>query len=149
MTVVDLCTSSGHALYFYQVLWNYLERYQSYRADTISIPKISKGNNSAKNVGGVTVFNLCTSSDRALHLCQVSWNYLERYQSYGADTNDQPLTDWRTDGRTDTQKFGGYNIIPRHFLWGGGGIKIVYCDMISHNSTATTYPSSTDHLTLG
>ena len=24
---------------------------------------------------------------------------------------------WRTDGRTDTQKFGGYNIIPRHFLW--------------------------------
>ena len=35
-------------------------------------PKISKGNNSAKNVGGVTVVNLCTSSDRALHLCQVS-----------------------------------------------------------------------------
>ena len=55
MTVVNLCTSSGHALYFYQVLLNYLERYQSYRADTISIPKISKGNNSAKNVGGVTV----------------------------------------------------------------------------------------------
>ena len=37
----------------------------------ISIPKISKGNNSAKNVGGVTVVNLCTSSDHALHLCQV------------------------------------------------------------------------------
>ena len=34
--------------------------------------KISKGNNSAKNVGGVTVINLCTSSDRALHLYQVS-----------------------------------------------------------------------------
>ena len=103
VTVVDLCTSSGHALYFYQVLWNYLERYQSYRADTISIPKISKGNNSAKNVGGVTVVNLCTSSDRALHLCQVSWNYLERYQSYGPDTNVQPLTDGRTDRRTDGQ----------------------------------------------
>ena len=101
VTVVDLCMSSGHALYFYQVLWNYLKRYQSYRADTISIPKISKENNSAKNVGGVTVVNLCTSSDHALHLCQVSWNYLERYQSYGADTNDQPLTDGRTDGRTD------------------------------------------------
>ena len=28
-------------------------------------------------------------------------------------------TDRRTDGRTDTQKFGGYNIIPRHFLWRG------------------------------
>ena len=37
--------------------------------------------------------------------------------------NDQPLTDGqtdgRTDGRTDTKKFGGYNIIPRHFLWRG------------------------------
>ena len=33
--------------------------------------KISKGNNSAKNVGGVTVVNLCTSSDHALYLCQV------------------------------------------------------------------------------
>ena len=101
--VVDLCTSSGHPLYFNQVLWNYLERYQSYRADTISILKISKGNNSAKNVGGVTVVNLCTSSDRALHLYQVSWNYLERYQSYGPDTNVQPLTDGRTDGQTDGQ----------------------------------------------
>ena len=101
VTVVDLGTSSGHALYFYQVLWNYLEWYQSYRPDTISIPKMSKGNNSAKNVGGVTVVNLCTSSDHALHLCQVSWNYLEWYQSYRADTNDQPLMDGRTDRRMD------------------------------------------------
>ena len=101
VTVLNLCTSSGHALYFYQVLWNYLERYQSYRADTISILKISKGNNSAKNVGGVTVLNLCTSSDHALYLCQVSWNYLEGYQSNGADTNDQPLTDGQTDRRTN------------------------------------------------
>ena len=31
------------------------ERYQSNRADTISIRKITKGNNSAKNVGGVTL----------------------------------------------------------------------------------------------
>ena len=119
VTVVDLCTSSGHALYFYQVLWNYLKRYQSYKVDTISILKISKGNNSAKNVGGVTVVNLCMSSDRVLYLCQVSWNYLKQYQSYGADTNVQPLTDGRTEGQTDTQKFGGYNIIPRHFLWQG------------------------------
>ena len=88
---------------FLPSFWNYLERYQSYRADTISIPKISKGNNSAKNVGGVTVVDLCTSSDRALHLYQVSWNYLERYQSYGPDTNVQPLTDGRTDGQTDGQ----------------------------------------------
>ena len=48
--------------------------------------KISKGNNSAKNVGVVTIFNLCTSSGHVLYLCQVSRNYLERYQSYRADT---------------------------------------------------------------
>ena len=67
----------------------------------------------------VTVFNLCTSSGHALHLCQVSWNYLSRYQSYGADTNDELLTEGRTDGRTDTQNVGGYNIIPRHFFVAG------------------------------
>ena len=62
----------------------------------------------------MTVVNLCTSSYHALYLCQVSLNYLERYQSYGADTNDQPLT----DGRTDTQKFGGYNSTPPLFVAG-------------------------------
>ena len=36
-------------------------------ADTISILN-TKGNNSAKNVGGVTVVNLCTSSDHALFI---------------------------------------------------------------------------------
>ena len=86
MTVFNLCMSSGHALFFNQVLWNHLKRYQSYKADTISILKITKGNNSAKNVGRVTVINLCTLSGHALYLCQVSWNYLERYQSYRADT---------------------------------------------------------------
>ena len=40
--------------------------------DTISIPKISKENNSAKNVGGVTVVDLCTSSGNALYFYQVS-----------------------------------------------------------------------------
>ena len=71
VTVGHLCTSSGHALYFYQVLRNYLKLYQSYRADTISIRKITKGNNSAKNMGGVTVFDLCTSSGHALYFYQV------------------------------------------------------------------------------
>ena len=71
VTVVDLCTSSSHALYFYQVLRNYLKRYQSYRADTISILKITKGNNSAKIVGGLTVLYLCTSSGHALYFYQV------------------------------------------------------------------------------
>ena len=35
----------------------------------ISILKISKGNNSAKNVGGVNVVNLCTSSGHAIYIC--------------------------------------------------------------------------------
>ena len=38
----------------------------------ISILKISKGNNSAKNADGVTAFNLCKSSGHALYLFQVS-----------------------------------------------------------------------------
>ena len=50
--------------------YNYLERYQSYRADTISIRKITKGNNSAKNEGGVTVVNLCMSSGHTLYFYQ-------------------------------------------------------------------------------
>ena len=48
--------------------------------------RITKGNNSAKSVGGITVVNFCTSSGHALYLCQVSSNNLERYQSYRADT---------------------------------------------------------------
>ena len=50
------------ALYFYEVLRNYLERYQSYRVHTFSIRKIRKGNNYAKKAGGVVVINVCTSS---------------------------------------------------------------------------------------
>ena len=68
---INLSTSSGHALYFYQVLLNYLDPYQSYRVDTISILKITKGNNSAKNVGGINAVNLCTSSGHALYFYQV------------------------------------------------------------------------------
>ena len=41
-----------------------------YRAGTISIQKITKGNNSAKNVGGVTVVYLCTSG-HALYFYKV------------------------------------------------------------------------------
>ena len=71
VTVVNLCMSSGHALYFYQVLRHYLKRYQCYREDTISILKILKGNNSAKNVGGVNVVHLCTSNGHALYFYHV------------------------------------------------------------------------------
>ena len=40
--------------------------------DMISLPKITKGNNSEKNVGGVNVINLCMLSGHALYLCRVS-----------------------------------------------------------------------------
>ena len=86
VTVFNLCTSSGHASYLCQVSCNYLKQHQSYKADTISILKITKGNNSPNNVGGVTVFNLCTSSGHALYFYQVLWKYLERYQCYRVDT---------------------------------------------------------------
>ena len=38
----------------------------------MSIRKLIMGNNSAKNVVGATVVNLCMSSGHALYLCQVS-----------------------------------------------------------------------------
>ena len=42
----------------------------------ISILKITKGNNSAKNVGGVTVLYLCISTGHALYFYQVLLNFL-------------------------------------------------------------------------
>ena len=72
VTSFNLCKMAGHALHLYQASKNYFKLYQSYRADTISILKITKGNNSAKNVGGTTVVNLCMSSGHAIYLCQVS-----------------------------------------------------------------------------
>ena len=100
VTVVNLCTSSGHALYFYQVLWNYLERYQSYRADTISVLKISKGNNSAKNVGGVTIL----ISARRLIMLYICAKFREII-SNGIKVMERTrmMNRWRTDGRTDGQ----------------------------------------------
>ena len=50
-----------------QGLYNYLNRYQSYKGDTISILRITEGNNPAKNVDGATVVNLCTYSGHALY----------------------------------------------------------------------------------
>ena len=50
----------------------YSRRYQSYRANTVFIRKFSKGHNSLKNVGGVTVLVLCTSSDDGLYFYNVS-----------------------------------------------------------------------------
>ena len=61
---------AGHALHctkFREIISNGI----SYRADTISVLKITKGNYSAKSVGGVTVVYLCTSSGHALYFYQV------------------------------------------------------------------------------
>ena len=44
----------------------------------------------------------------------------EENRSNGTKVKAQKRSDYgQTDERTDTQKFGGYNIIPRHFLCGG------------------------------
>ena len=55
---------------FYEII---SKRYQSYRADTISILKITKGNNSAKNVDGVTVL----ISARRLVMLYISIKFCE------------------------------------------------------------------------
>ena len=129
VTSFNLRTSSGHALYFYQVSWNNLEWYQSYRADTITILKISKENNSAKNDGGATVFNLCMSSGHALYLCQVSWNNLKRYQSYRVDSISIRKT---TKGNKSTklQMVGHLLISARRLVM--LYISTKFCEIISH-----------------
>ena len=63
---------AGHALHCTKFREIISKRYQNYRVDTISILKITKGNNSFKNVGGATVVILCMLSGHALYLCQVS-----------------------------------------------------------------------------
>ena len=40
--------------------------------DTISIGKITKGDNSAKNAGGATVVNVCTSSSDTISIPKIS-----------------------------------------------------------------------------
>ena len=63
---------AGHALHctkFHEIISKGIKVIER---DTISILKITKGNNSAKNVGGATVVNLCMMSGHALYLCQVS-----------------------------------------------------------------------------
>ena len=46
--------------------------FQSYSADTILLLKYSKGHKSIKNVQGVPILVLCTSSDGIKYLYQVS-----------------------------------------------------------------------------
>ena len=130
-TVVNLCMSSGHALYLCQVSWNNIKRYQSYRVSTISIRKITKGNNSAKNAGA-TVVNLCTSYDHALYFYQVLWNYLKRYQSYRVDTISILKI---TKGNNSAKNVGGVtvvNLCTSSVFFFFFYISTKFCDIISN-----------------
>ena len=69
-TVVNLCTSYDHMIFLLSFV-KLSQTVSKFKVDTISILKITKGNNSAKNVGGVTVVNLCTSSGHALYFYHV------------------------------------------------------------------------------
>ena len=69
-TVVNLCTSSV-MLYISTKFCEIISKGIKVIEDTISILKITKGNNSAKIVGGMTVVNLCTSSGHAIYFYQV------------------------------------------------------------------------------
>ena len=106
VTVLNLCTSSSHALYctkFWEIIWNDIkviewtwflywkfQREIILQKDTISkltIYKITKWHKTEKTVEGVTVHN---QSLVILYLYQVSWNDLKPYQSYRADTISMP-----------------------------------------------------------
>ena len=49
---------------------------------TLGWSQFTKGHNSVKTVNGVMVLNLCTSSDDALYLYQVSRKNLKGFRSY-------------------------------------------------------------------
>ena len=53
--------------------------------DTISIGKITKGNNYARKAGGATVVNLCTSSVMlyiSSKFCEIIWNGIKVIELY-------------------------------------------------------------------
>ena len=75
-----------------------------------------KGNDSKRRQTRVVVHVFCTSSNGTLHCCEVSWKDLRWYQLC---SRHEIIKRWRTDGQMDTQNFGRYSIIPRHFLWQG------------------------------
>ena len=70
----------------YQVSRKYLEGSQRYQAYTISVPIITMRHNSLYIVYGITVLGVCTLSDQDLYLYQALLKYLERFESYIANT---------------------------------------------------------------
>ena len=98
----------------------------------------SNGNNSKSRQTRVTVHMFCTSSHGALHLCE---NISNGIRVVERTRNHEALTDGRTAGRTDTQNFGRYNIIHRHFLWRGNTLLLYF-------SRARSFSSSILHFCL-
>ena len=80
--VLNLCTSSDHALYLYhfgKISQNVSELLRGHE-------KFTKENNFVKNVGRETVLIFCTSSDKTLYFEELSGKYLLRFKSYSANT---------------------------------------------------------------
>ena len=49
---------------------------------TLGGSQFTKGHDSVNTIDGVMILNLCTSSDNALYLYQVSKKYLTGFQTY-------------------------------------------------------------------
>ena len=70
VTCFNLCKMAGHALHctkFPEIIANRIKVIERHNFYT----EITKGNNSAKNVGGINAVNLCTLSGHALYFYQV------------------------------------------------------------------------------
>ena len=98
------CTSSHDALHLCEISWKYLKRFSTYSAVKMAwfnvasqfTPKVNTPElRFMCSARRLIVFYICVK------FCENIWN---RYEW------------WSAEGRTDTQNFGGYNIISRHFF---------------------------------
>ena len=69
-------------LSLFQVTFIYLQYFQKYASDKLTIAKVRKGNNSVIICDRGTVNALCTSKNGRLSMYQVSFNSLLRFQKY-------------------------------------------------------------------
>ena len=79
------CNSLHSPLSLYHVSYIYLQYFQRYAPDKLTIANIRKGNNSEITCDKVTVLALCTFSDGRLSMCQVSFDSLLYFQRYAPD----------------------------------------------------------------
>ena len=83
--VLALCNFLHGPQSVYQVSFIYLQYFQRYALDKLTIAKIRKGNNSVITSDRVMVLALCTFSDGHLSMYQVSLNSLLYFQIYAPD----------------------------------------------------------------